>query len=154
MVRKAQISDLTALFKLYNTLFQLMEKMEPNYMKTPEEEELFLISVLTEENNLIAFVYEEHENILGFVIANLRDSPEYSNYIPQKAVYLVDIVVDENSRDQGIGKALIDRVKEWGTENAVDYFELTVLSANQAAIRLYEREGLIPFSVNMRMKMK
>lgn len=154
MVRKAQISDLTALFKLYNTLFQLMEKMEPNYMKTPEEEELFLISVLTEENNLIAFVYEEHKNILGFVIANLRDSPEYSNYIPQKAVYLVDIVVDENSRDQGIGKALIDRVKEWGTENAVDYFELTVLSANQAAIRLYEREGLIPFSVNMRMKMK
>lgn len=154
MVRKAQISDLTALFKLYNHLFQLMEEMEPQYMKTPEEEELFLISVLSEENDLIAFVYEENDSILGFVIANLRDSPAYSNYIPQKAVYLVDIVVDEDRRGQGVGKALIDRVKEWGQENSVDYFELTVLSANKPAIRLYEREGLMPFSVNMRMKMK
>lgn len=153
MVRKAQISDLTALFILYNHLFELMEKMEPHYMKTPEEEELFLISVLAEENNLTAFVYEKDNQILGFVIANLRDSPEYSNFIPQKAVYLVDIVVDENSRGMGIGTALIDRVKEWGVENAVDYFELTVLSANKAAIKLYEREGLTPFSVNMRMKM-
>lgn len=154
MVRKAQIADLTALFNLYNHLFQLMEEMEPHYMKTPEGEELFLISVLSGENNLIAFVYEEEEEILGFVIANLRESPEYSNFIPQQAVYLVDIVVDEQHRGKGVGTALIDRVKEWGVENEVDYFELTVLSANKAAIKLYKREGLTPFSVNMRMKMK
>lgn len=154
MIREAQFNDIQNINNLYLILFGLMQQYEPDYMKASHQDEDFLKSVVAQENNLIAFVYEADNTVKGFAIAQMQETLPYNCLIPLKCIYLIDIVVDENSRGLGIGKALIDKVKEWGACNGSDYIELKVLTANKAAIELYEREGLTSFSISMWMKMK
>jgi GNAT superfamily N-acetyltransferase len=72
----------------------------------------------------------------------------------QKNRDLLDIVVDETSRGKGIGKALIERVKQWSKEQRADYLELSVLAKNTLAEALYLREGFETFTKSMRMKIE
>lgn len=64
----------------------------------------------------------------------------------------MDIVVDGTMRGKGIGKALLDRVKQWAKEQEADYLELSVLAKNTLAEALYLREGFDTYSISMRMK--
>lgn len=153
MLRKAQINDFPALQNLYEILFQNIAALEPNYMKEARQEEAFVQSAIREENDFVVFVVEDNGSIQGFAIAQLQNSPPYHAFVQQRCVYLMDLVVHPIARDKGYGKALIQRVKEWGIEKQVDYFELNVLTQNKRAIELYLREGLSTFSLSMRMRL-
>lgn len=153
MIRKAQTTDLAGIQNLYTLLFQHLETLEPEYLQEATQDEAFIESAIRGENNFTLFVLEEEEVIQGFAMAQLQDSPPYAVFVPQRCVYLMDLVVLPTTRGKGYGTALIEHVKNWGIENQVDYFELTVMHRNQQAIALYEREGFRPFSQSMRMRL-
>ncbi|MDM1407426.1 GNAT family N-acetyltransferase [Myroides sp. DF42-4-2] len=153
MIRKADIQDLTQVQELYEMLFSSMADLEPNYMKEAKQDESFIRSVILGENDFSIFVAEKEGQIQGFAIAQLQNSPPYNCFVQQRCVYLMDLVVNPRIQGKGFGTKLIERVKEWGQENKVDYFELNVLSTNQKAIELYKRMGLEPFSHSMRMRL-
>lgn len=154
MIRSAYTKDLPQINQLYYSLFEFMQNHEPNYMKATQQDQAFLNSVVEQKNNFISFVYERNKSIDGFVIAQLKGSPPYNCFIPQKCVYLMDIIVSHKRRGLGIGKALIKEVEKWGQKHKVDYMELDVLAMNKSAIKLYEREGFTPFSLSMRKRYK
>lgn len=153
MIRRAHHLDLAAIQQLYTLLFKGMGELEPAYMKEAIQDKAFVESVIRGEQDFALFVVEDEGAIQGFAIAQLQNSSPYNAFVPQRCVYLMDLVVHPTTRGKGYGKALIQRVKEWGIENQVDYFELTVLHRNQQAIALYEREGFQPFSQSMRMRL-
>ncbi len=153
MIRKAHTADVATLQELYTLLFENLAELEPAYMQQANQEKAFLELAIREENNFALFVLEEENSIQGFAIAQLQDSPPYNAFVPQRCVYLMDLVVHPTTRGKGYGTALIEHVKNWGIENQVDYFELTVMHRNQQAIALYEREGFRPFSQSMRMRL-
>lgn len=153
MIRLAQNADLAAIQQLYTLLFKGMGELEPAYMKEAIQDKAFVESVIRGEQDFALFVVEDEGAIQGFAIAQLQNSPPYNAFVSQRCVYLMDLVVHPTTRGKGYGKALIQHVKEWGIENQVDYFELTVLHRNQQAIALYEREGFQPFSQSMRMRL-
>lgn len=153
MIRKATQNDLPAIQNLYSILFQGMAELEPDYMQEAKQDEAFVQSVIREENDFTVFVVEEEAGIQGFAIVQLQHSPPYNSFVQQHCVYLMDLVVNPETRGKGYGKALIQRVKEWGIEKQATYFELSVLTRNTQAIALYEREGLRPFNQSMRMRL-
>jgi len=153
MIRLAHSNDLAAIQHLYTLLFKGMGEFEPAYMKEAIQDKAFVESVIRGEQDFALFVVEDEGAIQGFALAQLQNSPPYNAFLQQRCVYLMDLVVHPNTRGKGYGKMLIQRVKEWGLENQVDYFELTVLHRNQQAIALYEREGFQPFSQSMRMRL-
>lgn len=53
-------------------------------------------------------------------------------------------------RGQGIGAALIERVQDEARRRHGAEMWLSVLSTNDNAVRFYERQGYVPFSVELR----
>lgn len=153
MIRKAHLDDISAIHKLYSTLFDRMATLEPAYMKVAQQDTAFIESVIKGENDFIIFVAEDDKEVQGFAIAQLQSTPPYNCFVQQRLVYLMDLVVSPDSRRKGYGKKLIQTVKEWGVQNKVNYFELSVLSQNNKAIDLYLREGFETFNISMRMRL-
>lgn len=51
------------------------------------------------------------------------------------------LVVDENSRSLGVGKALVKRAEEWARENKIELVRVKSNTKREAAHRFYQREG-------------
>lgn len=153
-IRKATPADLPQIKILYSLLFEQLANYEPDYLQPALQDEAFLQQVVAEADNFVAFIYTIDGEAKGFAIAKLEESPPYNCFVPLKCMYLMDIVVDQNMRGKGIGKALIDRIKQWAKEQEADYLELSVLAKNTLAEALYLREGFETFSKSMRMKIK
>jgi len=153
MIRKAHLEDLPTIQQLYFNLFEVMADLEPHYMKAAAQDQDFIKSVILGENDFTIFVAEDNNEVQGFAIAQLQSAPPYNCFVQQRLVYLMDLVVNPNSRGKGYGKTLIQAVKAWGVENKVDYFELSVLAQNKKAIELYLREGFDTFNLSMRMRL-
>jgi RimJ/RimL family protein N-acetyltransferase len=58
------------------------------------------------------------------------------------SAYIV-IGISKKFRGQGIGKALFIALDKYAVENNLHRLELTVMTSNLAAIRLYERAGFV-----------
>lgn len=153
-IRKATSADLPQIKALYSLLFEQLANYEPDYLQPALQDEAFLQQVVAAADNFVAFIYTIDGEAKGFAIAKLEESPPYNCFVPLKCMYLMDIVVDQNMRGKGIGKALIDRIKQWAKEQEADYLELSVLAKNTLAEALYLREGFATFSKSMRMKIK
>lgn len=153
MIRKANLNDLPVIHRLYSILFDGMKELEPDYMKSAIQDDDFIKSVIREENNFTIFVAEDKNEVHGFAIAQIQSAPPYNCFVQQQCVYLMDLVVNPNNRGKGVGKALIQAVKDWGIVHKVDYFELAVLTQNTRAIALYEKEGFKSFNQSMRMRL-
>ena len=144
-IRKATSADLPQIKALYSLLFEQLANYEPDYLQPALQDETFMRKVVAAEDNLVAFIY---------VIDGQEESPPYHCFIPLTCMYLMDIVVYDSSRGKGIGKALIERVKQWSKEQGADYLELSVLEKNTLAEALYLREGFETFTKSMRMKIE
>ena len=53
----------------------------------------------------------------------------------------MDACVVEEERSKGTGSYLVESVKTWAQRRNLDYVELNVLSNNDRAISVYQREG-------------
>lgn len=154
MIRLIGKEDIQRVNELYFALFKLTAQTEPYYHKPTYQNEDFFKSVIDQQNGFVGYVYEKNDLVAGFVIAQLQTSPPYECFKQLNSVYLMDIVVDEHYRGQGIGAKLIDKIKDWSFRNDVDYLELSVLAKNKKAYQLYLREGFVPYNMSMRSKLK
>ncbi|MFK7845270.1 MAG: GNAT family N-acetyltransferase [Rhodothermales bacterium] len=83
--------------------------------------------------------------IIGFIQAHRRLEPPVFRVSPE--VYIDEIYVLPSIRDQGVGKQLLDYIKEWAEALGSDRIRLKVLAANQKGIAFWEREGAAPIDL-------
>ncbi len=87
------------------------------------------------KNNIFSkyFIYEEKNNIIGFInYSDLYDRFEL-NYI----------YVKEEFRNKGIASKLMDKMLEIGNDRSIDNITLEVNINNESAIRLYKKYKFI-----------
>ena len=82
------------------------------------------------------FVAEMEGEIVGMALVYYRFSTWKG-----RAIHLEDLIVKENLRGSGIGKALYTRVIQYAAEKKVKRIEWAVLNWNIGAIKFYERSG-------------
>ncbi|WP_142784805.1 GNAT family N-acetyltransferase [Changchengzhania lutea] len=82
------------------------------------------------------FVAEVAGNIEGIALVYNR----YSTW-KGKAVHLEDLIVSENMRGSGLGKALLDEVIKYANNLGVKRVNWEVLDWNEPAIKFYEKNG-------------
>lgn len=110
--------------------------------KELEETKKDLENMILNKNNII-FALKLNYNILGFI----------SGIIQEDFLIIRDLIVDENYRDNGNGKKLINTVLQYAKENNVKEVFVSVHCKNQNAIDFYHLFNFKDFSIKMSLKL-
>lgn len=149
IIRPALLSDTDQINKIYVELFAHMANLQPDYYRENHQDPKFIIEMITASNSVI-FVAEENDNILGFIIAQQQQTPDYQCIVSHSFAYIFDFVVTKQARNLGIGQSLMKAVNNWAIHRNLDYIELSVLSNNDNAKLLYEKIGFSDVTTVMR----
>ncbi|MEX0445574.1 N-acetyltransferase family protein [Xenorhabdus sp. SGI246] len=141
IIRTASIQDLDAISSLYNRLFSEMAALQPDRLREVEQDREFIISSINDDKFYLLVAEDDNGDIKGFCIAQENKTPPFNCLIPRNYGYVIDLVVSQDVRSQGIGQQLLTEMKRWAKENNYTHLELNVLSKNVAATKFYEREG-------------
>ena len=134
-LRFAQPGDGTALFALIKGLADY-EKLSHTVTGSAEELEKHLFG---SQKDVEAILAEKGNKSVGFALF----FHNYSTFLTKPGIYLEDIFVLPEYRQQGIGKALLKKVAQVSAERDCGRLEWSVLDWNEPAINFYKKYGVI-----------
>ena len=140
LIRKATTADLKALRELYLALEEDGVRYQPEHFVIGERTDEFFQSVFDGENQDI-LVADIDGEALGFVHVVILQQKKVSCLKPQSVVYMQDLCVREDMRNNGIGALLVRAAKDYGKEHGVDFIRTQVFPGNVDGMRFYERNG-------------
>ena len=103
----------------------------------------------TKSEILIAKINEE---VVGFAVMELDESPPYDSMVPRKFAYMNDFGVKNNYQRKGIGKVLFEACLEWSKNKGASSLDLNVWEFNKKAISFYESFGMETISRKMTLR--
>ena len=119
MIRKFDINELETVMEIWvDTNIKAHDFIHTSYWKTNYD----LVKEMLPDATI--FVYEDNNQVQGFI--GLMDN------------YIAGIFVNSDSQSKGIGKALLNYVKENNSE-----LSLQVYKKNFRATNFYQREGFV-----------
>jgi GNAT superfamily N-acetyltransferase len=101
---------------------------------------------LAEPDSFILLAESEGQAI-GYALVHLR-GPEETWATGERIAVLETLAVLPGERGRGIGSALFERMYAQLRRIGVRELEVAVISKNAEALRFYERQGLMPFTVS------
>jgi len=101
----------------------------------------------------VYFVAETGRAVVGFVHCEIRRSAGTPTLRRRVYAYVHTLAVTADFRRQGIGRMLLDLVREWALGQEVSEIELNVFEFNEAALALYESLGYRTLSRRMRYEL-
>ena len=140
LIRKATTDDLKALRELYLALEEDGVRYQPEHFVIGERTDEFFQSVFDGENQDI-LVADIDGEALGFVHVVILQQKKVSCLKTQSVVYMQDLCVREDMRNNGIGALLVRAAKDYGKEHGVDFIRTQVFPGNVDGMRFYERNG-------------
>ena len=152
MIRKATFDDISVISELYREQFREMSKLIPDFIKEGDQSIEFLKNTISSDDSDI-LVYENDGIVVGFILLQAKERPDFDFMIPGKYCYIMDIIVTESHRNKGFGTALMNSAKDWAKEQNCNLINLDVLVNNHGAIKLYEKLGFIPKAQEMYCKL-
>lgn len=132
-IREVTLKDLNRVFELLNELYE--NKL--NYEKFKEIYKLKL-----EDKNSYYIVAVIDNKIVGVLTSEIN----IQLHRERKQCFVEDLIVDEDYRNKGIGKALLQKAVEYAKENDCEVIELTSYIENENAHRFYEKNQFIKHS--------
>ena len=88
------------------------------------------------------------ERPIGFLIASIIE-PKTGDARQIRQAYLQNIYVEENYREAGVGKELVDNFKDYCRKEGVKRLNVSVLAVNKNAAKFYDGIGFKPRSINL-----
>lgn len=98
------------------------------------------------------FVAKEDNKVLGYIILGPIREDHKNGYNYRKQLELAALIVDDTTRNKGIGTALMKKALEYAKENNCTDVRLTVNEENEKAIKLYEKLGMKVRNIAYTMK--
>ena len=152
MVRKATVDDIPAIAELYREQFREMAKLIPSFIKEGDQSIEFLEKTISDDDSDI-LVYKNDGTVVGFILLQAKERPDFDFMLPGKYCYIMDIIVTKAHRNKGFGTVLMNSAKDWAKEQNCSFINLDVLVNNPGAIKLYEKLGFIPKAQEMYCKL-
>ncbi len=140
IIRKATNDDKTELRKLYLALEEDGVRYQPEHFVIGERTDEFFQSIFDADNQDI-LVADIDGVAVGFVHVMILQQKKVSCLKPQSVVYMQDLCVSEDKRNNGIGAKLVRAAKDYGKEHGVDFIRTQVFPGNVDGMRFYERNG-------------
>jgi GNAT superfamily N-acetyltransferase len=132
VVRPAKPEDVP---RIWDLVRQLAEYERLAHLVTGTAEDLH--RWIFEEPTVFCLVAEVDAKIRGYALF-FRN---FSTFLMKPGVYLEDVFVEPAFRGNGLGKALLRSVIDWGRQAGCGRVEWSVLDWNVSAISFYESMG-------------
>ena len=87
----------------------------------------------------IVFICKDDDEVTGFSHGSIKLTPDYLGN--KKVGVITHVHVNGRHRKKGSGTALVRALEQWFEKQQVHSVELQVLSANNSAIRFWEKLG-------------
>lgn len=144
-IRRAQKAEAKPVGVLWLQLLEEHAAMEPRFAVADDALERwtndFTHWVFEEQYRI--FVAEREGVILGFVTASLwKPAPIYTQV---DEVYLNELYVVQEERARGLGRQLVEAVRQWAETLEVERLRIGVLAANAEGQAFWERLDAQPF---------
>ncbi len=143
IVRKAIPSDLDGVYAVFSLADTLHRRKHPEIFKkaaTPTGIKDYLLASISDEDAAV-FVAVFHGEIIGSIIAWIRETPDIPVLIQHTYVSVENLVVIQAFRQQGVGKELLERIHLWSRELGIKQIQLTVWDFNERAQVFYKQLG-------------
>ena len=135
-IRKATAEDADIIFALIIEL-AIYEKAEHEVLTTAEEIRETMFGV---DSKTSALIVEVDNKAVAYAVYFYN----YSTWLGKNGIYLEDIYVSPDYRNNGIGKALLKKVANIAMTNNCGRVEWSVLDWNTPAIDFYKSLGATP----------
>jgi len=134
--------DAKAIALLNEPVQELHYKRYPEYFKpySFEETHQYFLKQL-EADNWFCYVVSENEKPIGYGLFFIREYKENTFRKSYKAVHIDQICILEKYRNQGIGKALVKKMEDFGRTMNASEIELTYWEKNIEAKGFYKLMG-------------
>lgn len=114
----------------------------------PEYHEKMALVDLNElnNNNGICFLAIEDNQVVGLIMGIIPEYSEfdYLDYKCPKRGIITELIVTSNSRSNGIGKQLINKLEKYFKDNNCEYVLVDIFAYNKNAIKFYEKNNFHP----------
>jgi GNAT superfamily N-acetyltransferase len=131
--REARPEEVERVLGMYAWLFAPPGSVPPRW--DPEHARRAIAEAI-EDPSAAVLVAEHRGELLGLCTAYLdMNSVRFG-----PRCWVEDLAVSPEHRSQGVGKALLDRAKDWARERGATHLELDSAEARMDAHRFYERE--------------
>ena len=149
-IRKAEKEDISKLADLWYDLASMHEDIMEGYELSENPKKAWIEFILSnfDKKSMITFIAEDDEKTLGFVTVIIRERPKI--FKNTKVGMILDLIVDEDERNQGVGSALIDRSERWINNKGVSVSVLTVAPENENAVDFWENRGYNTYLLKQR----
>lgn len=147
-IRLARKDDSKRICELLEYIFKFHHKNR-NDLFVSSKFNLEEVNKLINSENYKIFVCDKSNYVVGYVF--IKNIIAKNN---KKVLYVEDLCVDELYQSLGIGRALMEKVKEYAVENDYDRVELNVYSFNKNAVKFYKSLGYTPQRVEMEIILK
>ena len=135
-IRKATNEDLdNGLFEVFRQGYRFHEQARPDFFKDFSDEELLNIlkkNMADEEKTTL--VVEENNYIVAYAVYKFKARAT-------TAIYVDEIIVNENYRGQKYGEKLMEYIENLGRENNCSRVDLDCWSFNTRGLHFYEKNG-------------
>jgi GNAT superfamily N-acetyltransferase len=150
-IRPAREADLQTLGVLGATLMRVHYAFDRQRFlppgDTPEQGYSWFLGTQLDEEDVVVFVAELDEQVVGYVYAGLE--PLSWKELRGPAGFIHDVVVTDRFRDHGVATALLEAALAWLRERGAPRVILWTAEQNATAQRLFARLGFRRTMVEM-----
>nr|WP_041445512.1 GNAT family N-acetyltransferase [Syntrophobotulus glycolicus] len=131
VIRKAALTDLGGMAALLKALFVI----EEDFRFDEEKQKKGLALMLSDDEKNCLLVAEAAEGVIGMCTVQILISTAEGGL----AAVIEDVVVQEDYRGHGIGKALLHHAENWAMEKGVKRLQLLADLQNIKALKFYAK---------------
>ena len=143
MLRTAAINDIEQTAEIFRQLHDFHVKEKPDSFRTvPIEFFRGRLEWYVREENAEILVSDE-DGINAFAAVKLLNV-EAEEKFPRRLCYVDCFAVDEKCRRQGVGKRLMEYIREFAEENGCTSVQLGAAAFNETAHKFYQAMGFTP----------
>lgn len=149
LIRKATVSDIDTIQDFGSKLLNFEREnydpsLDANWALSDEAKAKYLNAIETK----YVTIAEIEGRPVGFLIGSILEQ-KAGDARQIKQAYLQNLYVDKNSRKSGIGKELVEDFKNYCRNEGVKRLNVSVLAANEVAVKFYGATGFEPRSINL-----
>ncbi|KXA89483.1 hypothetical protein AKJ57_05270 [candidate division MSBL1 archaeon SCGC-AAA259A05] len=145
--RKAERSDLNELMRLWEEFLDYNLQSIENSKKrrwmeltedASEKSRSHFKNQIEQDDNLVLLAEKDNE-IIGYIVASLEERPPI--FKKRKLGKLNELFVNQDYRNEGLGKKLVENAKDWLKDKGVNLLKVRILEANKKANKFWKSRG-------------